>query len=572
MAALAATACAPSLNGARRANSDPAETARQDALAMDQALAHDEARAQDNAAAVLASARSTATSVVDALPRPDWSFFPGLEAERQRDSLTRVRSDRPRPVLFVVLDTTRADHLSAFGYHRKTSPHLEALASEGVRFSRFYTNGAWTRPSITTFFTSKHRHEHGVEIDQPKILASQPTVTESFREAGYATVGIVGNQTVRASYGFDKGFETYIDIYDELSHNPHASVLADRAIQWIDGNDNPDWFMWLMVVDAHDPYTPEAAYDKWEKDYPIREMDTPAAEYRSMPSERTVKVMQALYDAELLQMDTALGSVFEHLRKTGQWDDLTVVVLADHGEAFGENNCFRHPYHFWEPNVHVPLIIKSPALVGGEGKVEDRLFAGVDIAPTLLDLADVPARDDLQPSGTSIAEVLAGPITEGWDRTVYTEMDAYGLRRFMVRQGDLKYLRFLPTDVNRLAWYWHSSWEHLTTAIAPGRTELLFNLADDPTEQHNLMDEAPELAASMAEALNRFNPDADHDGNPPTRPFTPPPTSTPEDAHPDHDDAPAPKATPTTTTSAGGAAHELDDDAMDDLRSLGYVE
>ncbi len=488
------------------------------------------------AAMVETHATKTVDSVLASLPMPKWSRFDGMKGPRVRSSMIYERPKEPGPVIFIMLDTTRADHLSAYGYHRPTTPNLEELSAEGVRFSRFYGNGAWTRPSVASMMTSRFRSQHGAEVIPGELKQEHVTVAEAFKEAGYATAAFVGNQTVRSHYGFDQGFERYDDIFEELNHDPSAHELVDRAQRWIERNENPQWFMWLFLVDPHDPYNPAASFDRWAPKKKIR-VGTPEIEYaQPLPDEKR-KRLHSLYDAEILEMDDAIGKLMTFLKESGRWDNLTVVVVADHGEAFGEHNCYRHAYHFWEATLHLPMIIRSPYLMGAEGAIEDRLFSGVDMMPTMLDLAGIKGPEGWSPMGTSALDVMTGPINEGWRRAVFTEMDGYGIKRSMMRRGDMKYLRFEPTNMHTFKYVWPNEYVRMRSAINKDVREYLFNVAQDPLELNNLAESQPELTAGMRHDLQAFK------------------TSL-EDFSDDD----------------GQVVEEFDPQELEDLRSLGYVE
>lgn len=463
--------------------------------------AADEARAMAEIVKVQAS--NSSQRVINALPIPAWSRYPHLRGVRVRWPLEFDKPREPGPVMMIMLDTTRADHLSAYGYHRDTTPNLRKLSDESVRFTRFYSNGAWTRPSVASIMTSRYRSQHNAEVIPGNLSEEHVTLAEMFKEAGYATAAFNGNQTVRTKYGFAQGFDHYEDIYEELDRDPPASQLVRRARRWLEKNDNPRWFTWLFLVDPHDPYNPPRKYDRWPE--PSRKrVGTPRVEYAEPMDERRVKRMRSLYDAEILEMDEAIGELIDWLKKDGRWDNLTLLIVGDHGEAFGEHNCFKHAYHFWEPNINVPLIIRSPHLREAGGLIEDRLFHGVDIAPTLLELSGTPTPVDWTPMGRSIAQTLTGPIIDGWRRSVFTELDGYGLKRAMIRRGNFKYMRFEPTNMHTFKHVWPDSHSKMATAINTTPMDYLYNVARDPGETDNLAAKLPRVVGYMRREMEAF--------------------------------------------------------------------
>lgn len=476
-------------------------------------------------------ARGRTAAVIESVPAPARSRFPGLTAPQVRRSLTRGEPG-DGPVILLMLDTTRADRLSAYGHSRPTTPALEALAAQGVTLSRFYVNAAWTRPSVASIMTSRYRRDHGTEVAQASLPGELTTIAELFASNGFATGAVIGNQTVRGVFNFNQGFDTYLDPRDEIGLDPHASVLVDHAIEWIDDREDDRWFLWLFLVDPHDPYAPEKEFDLWRDGYKGAVPGVPKAEYTSfLPKGAFRDRMLSLYDGEIRQMDAAIGRLFAHLKAKGLWEESTILVVGDHGEAFGENNCYRHPYHMWEPNLNVPMIVKSPVLAGAAGMVEERLFHGVDVAPTLVDLAGLEAEDWTTP-GQSLAATMEGPISQGWERAVYAEIDGYGIRRSMVRQGRWKFMRFEPTNYYALQNIWPQSWEELPSAKHRDLREYLFDVEEDPEETTNQVTLRPELADELRARLDAF-----HEG----------------EVHQDD-------------------IADVPEELLEDLRSLGYVE
>ena len=406
------------------------------------------------------------------------------------------------PVLLLTLDATRLDRLSAFGALRPTSPNLDTLASEGLRFDRCYANATWTRPSVASLMTSRFRVEHGVERGGSRLGPEQTTLAEVFAAHGYATGAFVANPTVGRAYGFDQGFGTFVD-GEELGPDPAGGAVVDRALAWVGAQRRP-WFLWLFLVDPHTPYDPAPAFDRWSTRRDVEPLRNPLKEVAEPPAEAVVARTRDVYDAELAETDAALGELFRSLKARGLWDGLTVVVVADHGELLGEHGAFLHSYHMWEPNVHVPLLVKTPALTGGAGTVDSRPWQSVDVMPTLLDLAGLRPPPGWRASGQNMVPVLTGHVPADARRPLFAEFRSSGVSRWMVRQGRYKLVRFDPTDQAAMRRSWPDHWAQYRSALNTDRRDFLYDLEADPEERRNLRVRAPEAYRALLDTLEAF--------------------------------------------------------------------
>jgi arylsulfatase A-like enzyme len=279
--------------------------------------------------------------------------------------------DAPRPnVLLVTLDTTRADHLGAYGHWRDTSPHFDALAREGTLYTHAYSTSSWTLPSHASLFTGKFPSSHGARLDPqgPMRLGSaiadgggirarglspdEPTLASRLSDAGYATAGFVAGPWLMRNFGLSKGFEHWDDdgILD-VNGRP-AERLADAVLAWLsdwaDASTRRPFFLFVNFFDAHYPYAPPAEYA-----------------HAYLPPDTLANTMDRaqfdpLYDAEIRYADEQLGRLLDFLRQRGLYDDTLVIVTADHGEMLGEHGDWGHNGILFEPLVRVPLVVKRP--------------------------------------------------------------------------------------------------------------------------------------------------------------------------------------------------------------------
>ena len=344
---------------------------------------------------------------------------------------------RPSSVLLIIADAMNAKHLSAYGYHRKTSPHIDALADEGITFTNYVSNSSWTRPSYTTIITGLTKDEHGVELKGGWLLKPEiRTLAERFRRAGYRRAGYTGNPLVRKSWGFDQGYEVYEGPTTMgLKAFPWDKVLVNPALKWLESIGDDPFFLSIFLTAPHPPYHPPKKPRKFLSQVPAgRIIEHPYKEYQTPLSRDDHDRIVAAYDDEVAYMDWQVSRLLEYLKKSGRDKDTTIVFTADHGEVFGEHNCYLHAYHMWEGTLRVPLIIKSPN-IKDKGVIENTPFTHIDLAPTLMDLAGIDVKHDAF-KGLSI--VREAGRQRHRDRVRFSQYNAHGVRREAIRKAGLK--------------------------------------------------------------------------------------------------------------------------------------
>ena len=382
----------------------------------------------------------------------------------------------PPNLLLISIDTLRADHLGCYGYHRDTSPRLDALAAESVRFTAAYAPAPWTLPSHASMLTGMHPYKIGFDNQWRTLPEEAPVVAELLAQAGYRTAAFVDSQRngfVGAGRGFSRGFDHY-------QHAPHRSggqrfdmaATIDAAVAWLENRD-PDrpFFLFLHTKSVHAVPSDDGCLDPrcfpYDKPEPYRFRYASSAEAstswtspedgsgqaylwsqnakilrgdldpEAFPGER-IEVLKALYDAGIYYVDLQIGRLLDQLRHQGLDESTTIVVTSDHGEAFLEHSLFMHQ-EVYDSLLRVPLIVRLPSAAGAIGRVIEHQVELADVTPTLLRLA-----------GARIPEVLTGrllPLTSAAAETPVEARDlfAYYLfpgkftyQGFALRRGDLK--------------------------------------------------------------------------------------------------------------------------------------
>lgn len=332
--------------------------------------------------------------------------------------------DRPN-VVFYMVDTLRADHLSCYGYGRATSPNMDAIAAEGVVFENAHAQSNWTQPSVASMITSLPPLSFNDFSE--RVPAAALTLAEVLKGEGYRTGGFTTTAAVAGFFGFNQGFDVYKESGDELSLRDRkmregplfdADTLFDMQLPWLRANAGEEpFFLYLHSVDPHSPLTPPDEFDVFGEAYdgPIDGTIENLKGYKDRAdiADADFERLLALYDAEILYNDHILGKLVEELRALGVWDNTLIVIVSDHGQEFFDRGQHAHGHeNLHEELTHVPLIMRLPATIPGGVRVPE-LVSGVDVMPTILGLLGIPAPDqvtgrDLRPlleSGGSVAAV-----------------------------------------------------------------------------------------------------------------------------------------------------------------------
>lgn len=428
-------------------------------------------------------------------------------------------------VVLIIVDALNAKHLGIYGYDRDTSPVLDGLARQGIVLSNYVSNSSWTRPSFTTMITGQPKSVHHIEWDGNHLDKKITTVAERFRNAGYRTAGIVGNQLVQKIWGFDQGFQTYEDVKSLDQIFPRDERLVDTAVSWLKRVGDRPFFLMLFLIDPHTPYRPLRAHRQFLDALPKGEVIRfPFREYREPLPGLDHERLVAAYDGEVNSADTQIGRLFDYLKRTKKLEKTSVVITADHGEAFGYHNCYTHTYHMWEPVLRVPFILVSP-VVGTSGAYDDRPFTHVDLAPTLLDLAGIDYAADELP-GLSIVDALKDPSTNR-QRHLFSQYNSHGVRRQTMRNGPWKLVHHHkvkdtalekllelqihkrkpdPLNLPSLAWE-KERYEFYNLEADPGETTELFAASENKPELLELLDALAPYFLDEAQQKGRITPE-----------------------------------------------------------------
>lgn len=328
-----------------------------------------------------------------------------------------ISRTRRANVILITLDTTRADHIGAYGYAAAQTPRIDALAREGVLFEHCITPTAYTMPSHSSIMTGLYPPAHGVRLNGDAALGdAQTTLAEKLSASGYRTGAFVGAFVLDGRWGLRQGFDHYDDHFqlgpdqrlDLAKVQRPANEVVDAGLKWLDEDRSRPFFAWMHFYDAHTPYEPPE---------PFR-------------AKFSGKGPNAMYDGEIAFADSQVGRVLDWLKEKGIADNTVVIVTADHGEGLGSHGEGEHGYYIYDYAVRVPLIIRAPGIAARRVANQVRT---IDIFPTVIDLV----------SGRKPA--IFGADSEKEPRHAYSESMATRLQYgwaalYSVRTKDFKYI------------------------------------------------------------------------------------------------------------------------------------
>lgn len=447
--------------------------------------------------------------------------------------------DQPNIVL-IVLDAVRPDHLSCYGHTRETTPTIDRLADEGVRYENAFSNSIWTAAAHPPIFTGQLLSESGVYGDQLALPDDTTLLAERLSDAGYRTFGTSAGAHIRRGRGYHRGFDVFRETHriqpnvetvrkmvkeppyrkqvaQSLTRGPDDKTLykfesLDRFMR--DGTDPV--FAFFNCKTAHYPYNPPRPYksmfcpdlERPKYEFVERMYGALGRQTQSVPGididkargntlelmpdsvdvpDELWDIMRSWYDGAIRYLDHCIGTFVETLRDQGELDDTYIIVTADHGEMFGEKGITGHVYSLYDSLLRIPLVIRPP---GGESGLEitDRVSL-VDLFNTILDMADQPTVD--RPHSASLL-----PLADGMDHEyTYAEMGHMELEwleekypEFEPPAGQAGPLQSVRDDEFKLIW---DRDDHVE----------LYRYREDPDEHDEVSAAYPDITAELQSVI-----------------------------------------------------------------------
>jgi arylsulfatase A-like enzyme len=377
-------------------------------------------------------------------------------------------------VVFILVDTLRADRLGVYGYERDTSPGIDYLARSGVRFAENRAQSSWTKASMASLWTSLYPVRTGVRRVTDAVADAATMPAEELKEHGFLTAGIWRNGWIAPNFNFHQGFDLYQNPYvrqapKSLRREARAGRidgtdidLVYSALEFMRVNRDQRFFLYLHLMDVHQYVT-------------VDEL----AKFGTTYSDS--------YDNSILWTDQQIRAIYGGLDQMGLRDKTLVVLASDHGEAFGEHGAEGHARDLHAEVTLTPVVMSFPFRLD-PGVVVETPTQNVDIWPTIFDLLGLPP---MEPSDgrSRLPEILGEPTPEATHETDVAFLDRTWGRMNMAADPILA-LR----DGNLRIVY---------RATEPARS-LLYDLSQDPMERRNLLGEHPDSERLQEEAKQEY--------------------------------------------------------------------
>ena len=475
----------------------------------------------------------------DRFPVPNWmSVAPAAHAvllcvlvvlltacdPRSQASQPAVTSQRggTRPnIIFIMIDTLRADRLGAYGHPGHLTPTIDALASEGVLFENCAAPAPWTLPSISSMFCSYYPSVHKAttyradpddesgrdrRVSMFDVGNRLLTVPKFLKQQGYATAAVSANPFIKQEHGFGGGFDFWADCVPSEG----GEAVNAAAFGWLDrpGESKAPFFLYLHYMDVHGPYDAEPRFldplvEEVEKDPGCRltppEFNRLSRSIRRRPKQESDlarfnklkwyrNYWVARYEAGVRRMDHVLSQLVDHLKANHLWDNAYVILASDHGQGLCEHGFWDHGSSQFQTALHVPMVLRWPGVLPPGQRVSHRVRL-IDLLPTLVDQLGGSLPSDLQ--GESLMPLILNQAGAA-NRIAFAES-----RKGALESGHEQKAIF------------GGSWKLTRTTRKKGTPDVvettyrLFNLTDDPGEFNDLAASHPEKLAELRNLLEQ---------------------------------------------------------------------
>ncbi len=429
--------------------------------------------------------------------------------------ITTANNKKQPNILLIVMDATRAHNLSCYGYGRPTTPNLERFAERAVVYEKAIATSCWSLPTHASMFTGLSPSAHGANDQHHYLDADVPIITQYLQARGYQTVALCRKHDVSPATGMDRGFAAF---------NPNrwpgpltwALRKADngmaRAFGYRDGGarhtnreirallprlqaEERPFFLFVSNLEAHLPYRPPRAYNKFLPDLPPEKIAAVNQDnWKYMAGEAEMDeadfaVLTALYDGALAYSDYRIGQILTWFEQAGLLEDTLVIITGDHGENLGDHQLMGHGYCLYDSVLHVPLIIHYPRNLMPLGRVAEQV-QHVDLLPTILAvLGDETAAASVA-QGNNLLNAARRDFAIAEQSYPYLDVFQEKFPNAAVSQLNRE-LRMIRAEQYKYIW------------CSDGQHEL-YDLQADPQERHNLIDKQPAVAQDLAHRLAQW--------------------------------------------------------------------
>ncbi len=347
--------------------------------------------------------------------------------------LVTTRASKTRPnVLLYMIDTMRADHASLYGYARDTTPFLKKLSAAGIVFDDCQAQATWTKPSVASLFTSLYSYTHGILNDYDTIPAGATTLAEQLRAAGYVTASVTASPWAGKITGLQRGFDYVMEFpvvqryrTDAADRGTDSAAVNKAVFPWLQQHRDEPFFLYVHSTDPHAPYRPPPPFEEkfanpaetaeFNRDYAaLRDkaqygggtvVSREGCRRSGIDPDKFIRRAIDRYDGEILHNDASLEALAAKLKQMGVLENTLVVVVSDHGEEFWDHGWTAHGHSLYQELTHTVFLMWNPKLLPVPRRVREPVQL-IDVMPTLLELAGAKSPDVME--GQSLAPLIQG--------------------------------------------------------------------------------------------------------------------------------------------------------------------
>lgn len=448
-----------------------------------------------------------------------------IDKDKKKSDETAAADNGSFNVILIICDALRADHLSLYGYDRKTSPNLEKLASEAVVFNSAYSMSSYTKMSMSALLTSRFAEMNGAFTwGGPGLPLDLTLLPEIMKENGYHTALFSANPFVTPEYQYTQGTDDFshiqgrilkqlifpgdiiiykfpplgelfykLGLYDSECSLASAEMMNRRIFPWLEKNKDSRFFLYLHYMDSHMPIAPkEPIYSKgkYPNMFQMREARSTHDSQDTLEYSEGIKdISISRYDDSIIAFDKEIGRLFDKLQDLDLRKNTLIIFTSDHGEEYFDRGFTGHGHSLFNEVVYVPLVFFFP----GQTYKGTRIPEPVDhlsIVPSVVDFSRI--KGDYAFEGTSLIPLITGDTalfrqnSKPWFASVYPYEGTWKFKNIKaVMEGDFKYIRCYYRDKD-------------------GTEEYLFNTVADPMERNNLFSTRPEISAELSKMMDAY--------------------------------------------------------------------
>jgi arylsulfatase A-like enzyme len=395
-------------------------------------------------------------------------------------------------VILLIIDTVRGDALGCYGNPLQPSPHIDAVAADGVRFERAISTSGWTLPSVASLLTGTWPSIHGGMGKVTKLTTIRdevPTAAEIMKNAGFRTLGFANAAFVSPMLHLDRGFDVFDHKYTYNDNYRRADETIAAVLPLLEEHRSGANFIMIHLFDPHLNYGAPPPYRfkfTGGRKLPAPPLDLDAClelmtnDGENPPNEEDIQYITNLYTGEINFADAQVGRLMDRLRELGMYDESMIIITADHGEEFWEHDGFEHGHTLYDELVHVPLIIKYPESITPVRNTVDTQVRLIDVMPTVFAWLGIEQPESF--IGESLTPLALGEA--GGHRGAYCESTLYGKDRIAWHGPRFKYILEVYKNVEPV--------------------EELYDRQNDPGETNDLSRQLPAQTEKMRGELIGF--------------------------------------------------------------------